>query len=104
MVHGKSYMLPAGKTAKMPGFIAWLYVYGQAVLAAQADDKFSRWNEEGFRDEYYKRFYVGVDELVQIVQAEAEPEVTVFAQPEPGSGANYIPEAPKRGRPAKTTE
>lgn len=79
-VHGKEYMLGAGKTAKMPGFIAWLYVYGQSVKMTQADGVFARWNEEGFRQEYYDKFVAGVDELVQIV-AEPEPEITTFDTP-----------------------
>lgn len=101
-VHGKSYRLEAGKTAKMPGFIAWIYVYNQALAAAQADSEFSQWNDEGFRQKYFDRFVAGVDDLVQIVEEEAAPEVTVFAgsdvTPAPGSGVNYEPEAPKRGR------
>lgn len=100
-VYGKDYMVQAGKTAKMAGFIAWLYVYNQAVKAAQADDKFAQWNDEGFRSEYYDRFVVGVDELVQVIEAEPQPEVTVFAEAEQGNTTNYVPEAPKRGRPVQ---
>ena len=101
-VHGKDYLLGAGKTAKMPGFIAWLYVYGQSVKMVQADGKFGRWNEEGFRQEYFDKFVAGVDDLVQIVQEEPEPEVHTFDDPLPGQGTTYEPEAPKRGRPART--
>lgn len=98
-VHGKDYLLGAGKTAKMPGFIAWLYVYNQAVKAVQADGKFNRWNDEGFQEEYYDRFVVGVDELVQIVEAEPEPEVTVFGD-NTETTANE-PVAPKHVKSAK---
>lgn len=103
-VHGKEYRLDSGKTAKMPGFIAWLYVYNQAVKAAEADGVWTRWNEEGFRQTYYERFVAGVDELVQVVENEPEPEVTVFGEddnPGPGTGTTYEPQAPKRGRPAQ---
>lgn len=99
-VHGKEYMLGAGKSAKMPGFIAWLYVYNQALKAAQEDGMFNRWNDEGFQEMYYERFVAGVDEIMQIVESEPEPEVTVF-----GDATDTPPvtesEAPRRGRPAK---
>ena len=103
-VHGKSYQLGAGKTAKMPGFIAWLYVYNQSIMAAQKDGEFTRWNEEGFRNKYYEKFFVGADELIQVVESEPEPEVHTFGDDlEPGTGANYDPEPKaKRGRPART--
>ena len=78
-VHGKDYTLGAGKTAKMPGFIAWLYVYGQSVKMAQADGQFTRWNEEGFRQEYYDKFVAGIDDLVQVVPEE-QPALTVFGE------------------------
>lgn len=97
-VHGKDYMLSAGKTAKMPGFIAWKYVYDQSVKAAQADGKFTSWNDEGFKQTYFEKFVAGVDELVQIVEEEPEPDVHTFEEPEPD-----VSEPPKahRGRPAK---
>lgn len=78
-VHGKEYALPAGATAQMPGFIAWLYVYNQGVKAAQADDKFNRWNDEEFRKEYYERFISGVDDLVQVRPEEPVSPVKVDA-------------------------
>lgn len=98
-VHGKDYVLEAGRTAKMPGYIAWVYVYEQSVKAVQADGKFNRWNEEGFRQEYFDKFVAGVDNIVQMV--EVEPEIQTFDPPAPGTGANYPDPKPevKRGRP-----
>lgn len=97
-VHNKEYMLEAGRTAKMPGYIAWMYVYNQAVKAAQADDKFSSWNEEGFRQTYFDKFVAGVDNQIQLVEQEPEPEIQTFDNPEETKKQS---EAPKRGRPAK---
>jgi hypothetical protein len=96
-VHGKDYMLAAGRTAKMPGFIAWLYVYGQSVKMAQADGAWPRWNEEGFRKTYFDKFMVGVDELISTGEEEPEPEVRTFGE-EPETEEE--PKA-KRGRPAR---
>lgn len=115
-VHSKQYELGAGKTAKMPGYIAWVYVYNQAVRQAQADGKFNRWNEEDFRPTYYDKFVVGVDDIVQTVQVEPEPEVHVFdseeqaveADPPSNAGESYVSKfeqadkKAKRGRPVKS--
>ena len=76
----------------MPGYIAWMYVDGQAQKMAQADKVFNRWHEEGFKQTYYEKFVAGVDNLVQIV--EPEPEIQTFSEP------SAEPEV-KRGRPAK---
>lgn len=99
-VHSKDYMLAAGRTAKMPGFIAWLYVYEQAVKMAQADKVFPSWNEEGFRNKYYDKFVIGVDDLVQMIDEEPEPTVNTFDSPKQPESLSH-PEAPKRGRPAR---
>lgn len=93
-VHNKEYMIKAGQTAKMPGYIAWVYVYGLASQIAQADKTFSRWNEEGFRTQYYEKLVVGADDVVQTIVS--EPTVETFADPE-----SKTPEQVKRGRPAK---
>lgn len=74
-VHSKEYELGAGKSAKMPGYIAWVYVYGLASKMCQADGNFNRWNEEGYRQEYYEKLVAGVDALVQDVQIEEKPLV-----------------------------
>jgi hypothetical protein len=79
-VHSKEYQLGAGRSAKMPGYIAWVYVYGMASQLAQADGLFNRWNEEGFRKEYFERLVVGIDEIVQDIQEEPEAGVHVFDQ------------------------
>lgn len=110
MVHGKAYMVEAGRIAKMPGYIAWLYVYGMASQLAQSDKRFGEWNEETTRKEYYEKVLVGVDEVVQTIQQEPEPEVRTFDEPPkpaPGTGMSYTnkfeaeAEKPKRGRPTK---
>jgi hypothetical protein len=101
-VHGKEYELGAGRTAKMPGFMAWVYVYGLASQLAQADGVFNRWNEEGFRQEYYERLVAGYDALVQTVEVEPQPVIETLDEPEldepeevdepaPGTGVNYEP-------------
>jgi hypothetical protein len=111
MVHGKAYEVGAGKTVKMPGYIAWVYVYGQSVKAMQDDGTFTSLNDEGFKQTYYEKFVAGVDSVIQQVQ-EVEPEVNTFEDvsldtqedepvPAPGTGVNYTP---KRGRPANAAK
>jgi hypothetical protein len=77
-VHNKDYRIGAGQTAKMPGYMAWLYVYNMAAKLAQDAGEYLRWNEEGFRTEYYNKVVVGADALVEIVQVEVEPEIVTF--------------------------
>jgi hypothetical protein len=72
-VHNKDYVVPAQKTVKMPGYIAWVYVYHISVNDSQVHGDFHRWNEEGFRNTYFSKFVVGTDSLVQTVE-EVEPE------------------------------
>lgn len=81
-VHNKEYELGAGQTAKMPGYIAWVYVYGLSTQIAQAEGVFNRWNEEDFRVSFYDRLVVGTDNLIQKVVVEPQPEVTVLADDE----------------------
>jgi hypothetical protein len=112
-VHNKDYAVEAGQTVKMAGYMAWLYVHGLATQMCQADDKFSRWNEEGFRQEYYDKLVAGADELVKEVEVEPVIEPVDAPQveaPAPGTGGNYVPNtAPvqtdekvgRRGRSAK---
>jgi hypothetical protein len=69
-VHGKQYELGAGQSAKMPGYLAWIYVYNAAAKLCQADKQFERWNEEEIRKEYYDKFVVGVEPLVQEIKIE----------------------------------
>ena len=89
-VHSKDYQVNAGATAKMPGYIAWVYVYGLATQIAQDDNVFNRWNEEGFRNKYYDMIVAGTDDIVQSVEAVTPESVTNFGVPEV-----------KRGRSAK---
>ncbi len=99
-VHNKDYMIGAGQTAKnVPGFVAWVYVYNQAVKAAQNDNKFGSWNEEGFRQQYYEKFVVGVDASFEIVQEDSEPAIRTFDSPATAEESTE-PEV-KRGRPSK---
>lgn len=71
-VHNKEYELGAGKTGRMPGYIAWVYVYGMASKLCQEDKFFMRWNEEGFRQEYYDKVVSGVDPVMQAVEVEEQ--------------------------------
>lgn len=77
-VHNKDYQLAAGRSAKMPGYIAWVYVYGMASQLCQADGKWNRWNEEEFRKEYYEKVVSGSDPVVEEVALEEQPLVTTL--------------------------
>lgn len=77
-VHNKEYELGAHKTAKMPGYIAWVFVYGLSSQICQAEGNFLRWNEEGYRQEYYDRLVKNVDSIMQAVEEEDEPAVNTF--------------------------
>lgn len=101
-VHNKEYELGAGKTAKMPGYIAWVYVYGQAVKKVQADGFFNCWNEEDFRPSYYDQFVVGADQLVQTVEEVQTPLVEELDdEPEsPEESTDQAPELPQGNMPA----
>lgn len=74
-VHSKEYELGSGKSAKMPGYIAWVYVYGMASKLCQEDREFMRWNEEGFRQTYYEKVVSGTDPVVEEVKVEEQPLV-----------------------------
>lgn len=80
-VHSKEYELAAGRSAKMPGYIAWIYVYGMASKLCQADDEFPRWNEEGFRQTYYEKVYSGFDPIVEEIAVEEKPLVETLEDP-----------------------
>lgn len=73
-VHSKEYVVEAGRMAKMPGYIAWMYVYKLATKMATEAGDFIRWNEEGFRDTYYDKLVAGTDDLIQKV--EVQPVIT----------------------------
>lgn len=73
-VHSKEYKLDAGKSAKMPGYIAWVYVYDMASQLCQADGEYMRWNEEGFRQTYYEKVYSGYDPIMEEIAVE-EPSL-----------------------------
>lgn len=80
-VHSKEYQIEPGRSAKMPGYIAWVYVYGLSTQLAQADGVFNRWNEEGFRQEYYEKLVSGVDPVMQAVEIEPQPLVETLDEP-----------------------
>lgn len=84
-VHGNSYSVSAGQTVKMPGFVAWVYVYGLSVRIAQStnvvEDKngnktsdFQHWNEEGFRKQYFDKLVVEREPVMQVI--EEAPQIT----------------------------
>ena len=74
-VHSKEYAVGAGQTAKMPGYIAWMYVYKLATKMATINGDFIRWNEEGFRNKYYDKLVVGIDDIIQMVEVQPKIEV-----------------------------
>lgn len=81
-VHSKSYAVKAGQTAKMPGYIAWMYVYKLATQMAQDNKDFMHWNEEGFRQRYYDKIVVGADDVIQTLEPEPQVEaVETFDEP-----------------------
>lgn len=106
-VHSKDYIVKAGQTAKMAGYIAWVYTYGLACQMAQDEHQFSHWNEEGFRQKYYERIVIGSDEAVQTVVVESAVEtLNSDDEPEYGPAAGDVEpdikqEAPRRGRRPK---
>jgi hypothetical protein len=74
-VHNKDYALGAGETAKMPGYIAWVYVYGLASLLCQEAKEFNRWNEEGFKQTYFEKVVIGADDVIEKIVVEPTVEV-----------------------------
>jgi hypothetical protein len=72
-VYGKEYRLPAGRSAQVPGYIAWIYVYNMAAMAAQADKKWDRWNEIEVRKDYFAKFVVGIQPIIQEIELEPDP-------------------------------
>lgn len=100
MVHSKEYVIGAGRTAKMPGYIAWMYVYKLATKMAINAGDFNRWNEEGFRNKYYDKLVAGTDEVVQTV--ELDPVVETFDEEPVESNAtessNIKPMVAKNGK------
>lgn len=84
----------------MPGYIAWMYVSGLASRMCQEDGNFARWNEEGYRQEYFDKLVVGVDQLVQEIEFEPElvqridpvtKQEVLETVPAPGHGGTYTP-------------
>lgn len=97
-VHSKDYKVEAGATYKLPGFIAWVYVYGLASQIAQDEKQWSHWNEEGFRKQYYDRIVVGSDAVIERI--EKQPEIEKL-DGEPEDVIDQPTEGARRGRPPK---
>lgn len=78
-IHSKWYEVEAGQTVKMPGYIAWLYVYKLATKMALAAGDFKHWNEENFRQRYFDKLVLGVDSVIQAITPELPPAETFEA-------------------------
>lgn len=91
-VHSKEYMIRAGKTAELPGYIAWSYVDGIARHVANEKGQGQDMIDPVKRLEHFDKYIVGINELVREVADEEEPEVTVFGDDRPTAV-----DAPKTG-------
>lgn len=90
-VHNKPYMVKSGQKVRMAGYIAWVYVYGLGSQMCQKDKNFGRWNEEGYRNEYYDKIVDNADSPVQVIE-----------EVEPPTFEEVDSQKPTRGRPAKS--
>jgi hypothetical protein len=90
-VHSKDYEVGSGETVRMPGYIAWVYVYGLSSQLCQAAGEFNRWNEEGFKQTYYQRLVVGADDVIQ--QIVKQPSVEKVETEETPEGETEEPES-----------
>jgi hypothetical protein len=91
-VFNKDYEVKAGRTARMPGYHAMLFVDGLAKLMAQEDKKFANMIDPELRKEYHDKIIVGADPVMQDIDiVEDSGDVEDLS----------LPEAPGRGRPAK---
>jgi hypothetical protein len=99
--HNKDYMVKAGQTVKMAGFIGWRYVYSLACKMAQDANDFIHWNEDGFRQKYYDKLIVAVDGVVQEVVV--EDTVPEFEEVPDEPSDNEAAEKPKRTRKPRNT-
>jgi hypothetical protein len=88
----KKFVVKAGQTVKLNGYVAMLFVYKLAIQMAQNDGQFINFIDEDFRKKYYDKLVVGVDEDVQIVDVQPINEAPMALNT--GSG--------KRGRPASS--
>lgn len=104
LVHSKEYIVPAGQTAKMPGYIAWVYVYGLASQMAQADNNFLHWNEEGFRKTYFDKVVAGKEDVVQAVVPEPTVEPVEFTAEDEDEPLDEPAEEPKIAPMKKKTK
>jgi hypothetical protein len=87
-VHSKDYVVEAGSSAKMPGYIAWMFVHKLATKMAMDNDDFIHWNEEGFRQKYYSQIVVQTDDLVQTFKPKPKPQNLSTTRPATASTAS----------------
>jgi hypothetical protein len=97
-VHSKEYEVKAGETVRMPGYIAWVYVYGITSQMCQAAGEFNRWNEEGFKQTYFTMVVVGADDVIEkvVVEPKVEP-LEAEEEEEEATGGKKQPRQ-RRGR------
>jgi hypothetical protein len=68
-VHSKFYEVGPHETVRMPGFMAWVFVYTLALeLAQRAGEYENKWNDASVRQRYYNKVIVGADELIQKIE------------------------------------
>lgn len=73
-VHSKFYEVGPNETVRMPGFMAWVFVYTLALeLAQKAGEYENKWNDITVRQKYYNKVIVGADELIQKIEPVEEP-------------------------------
>lgn len=91
-VNSKYYQVNAGKSAKMPGFIAWTYVYKISQQMALEAGDFQHWNDINVRKRYFSNVVVDKGQLIQSVdeQPEPEPEFETFETEPEGSNDKEI--------------
>lgn len=105
-VHGKQYTLEAGQSASMPGYLAWVYVYGQSTKMAQEDKRWGEWNDIPVRKEYFAKFVAGVQPIIRTVQIEKSLVETLDDEDDdsdgdlPVGGQSYTPGARKAAKDA----
>jgi hypothetical protein len=80
-VHNKDYTVKAGGSVKMPGFIAWKYVYDMAAQSAQDDGDFVNWGVEGVRKQHFEKFVTSIEDTVQQVEDVKPVELETVSTP-----------------------
>lgn len=102
-VYNKDYEVKAGQTVKMPGFIAWVYVYGLACQMAQENNDFIHWNEEGFRARYYAKVAQSAADTLEVIETEQEADTETFEEEDDAAQASSTePVKRRRARRPRT--